>query len=376
MRYFVLLLIGLLSMPAMALTRVNLYQAEVVMNDQHDNPEVDARVRAMQQVIVKATGNEQVLSNDVINKALRQSAQYANQISFGQHNQQRTLRVAFSGPRIRALLTQAAVPFWPEDRANILVWLVTEGDYQRNIAWEHTQTPLMVQLKDYAQQRGVPLTFPIGDFDDVTGIQISDLWGGFTQPIAQASLRYQSDAILVVRAQGETIRWALYDKTAEQLLQTPATPINGQTSGEQAIATLVTMLAEHYASQSGVLVSSESSQSVLAVFKPITNARAFFTLEDSLQRLSSVAALDIVKIQGDEVTFNAHLLASEVEFLQEVLRLRQVSQGMVPIKDSSAPSSEPLQGNTPSVTSDEQQQSREVAEVERQTTPLYFSWRD
>ncbi len=376
MRYFVLLLIGLLSMPVMALTRVNLYQAEVVMNDQHDNPEVDARIRAMQQVIVKATGNEQVLSNDVINKALRQSAQYANQISFGQHNQQRTLRVAFSGPRIRALLTQAAVPFWPEDRANILVWLVTEGDYQRNIAWEHTQTRLMMELKDYAQQRGVPLTFPIGDFDDVTGIQISDLWGGFTQPIAQASLRYQSDAILVVRAQGETVRWALYDKTAEQLLQTPATPFNGQTSGEQAIDTLVTMLAEHYASQSGVLVSSESSQSVLAVFKPITNARAFFTLEESLQRLSSVAALDIVKIQGDEVTFNAHLLASEVEFLQEVLRLRQVSQGMVPIKQSSAPSSEPTQGSTPSVTSDEQQQSSEVAEAEPQTTPLYFSWRD
>ncbi|WP_217512230.1 DUF2066 domain-containing protein [Vibrio metschnikovii] len=370
MRYFVLLLMGLISLPALALTKINLYQAEVVIDEQHNDPEADARIRAMQEVIVRAAGSQDSLNNDVVSKALRQSAQYANQISYGQLNDQRTLRVAFSGPRIRALLTQAHLAFWPEDRANILVWLVEESDYERRIIWEHSQTDMVSQLKRQAEQRGLPLTFPVGDFEDVTSIQSSDLWGGFTESIATASQRYTSDAILVLRAQGSTLRWALYDQSAEQMLTSPKVPVSGQTSGEEAMNTFIDVLANHYAKKSAVLVGSESSQTLWAAFKPINNAQAFFTLEESVRRLSSVASLDIVSIRGDEVIFNVHLLASEADFAQEVLRLRQVTQRAAPKLIERK-----------NVQQDKAKDGRQLEDEPSVVTPpkrtqLYFSWQD
>lgn len=45
MRYLAVLMMGLLTFPAFALTRVNLYQAEVAVDPQQSNADAAARVR-------------------------------------------------------------------------------------------------------------------------------------------------------------------------------------------------------------------------------------------------------------------------------------------------------------------------------------------
>jgi hypothetical protein len=49
-------------------------------------------------------------------------------------------------------------------------------------------------------------------------------------------------------------------------------------------------------------------------------------LENALKRLNSVASLDILKIQNNEVTFRIHLLSTQQEFEQEVASIRQVAK--------------------------------------------------
>ncbi|MEZ9417398.1 DUF2066 domain-containing protein, partial [Vibrio sp. 10N.286.49.E1] len=51
-----------------------------------------------------------------------------------------------------------------------------------------------------------------------------------------------------------------------------------------------------------------------------------FQLENALKRLNSVASLDILKIQNNEVTFRIHLLSTQQEFEQEVESIRQVAK--------------------------------------------------
>ncbi|MBO0216816.1 DUF2066 domain-containing protein, partial [Vibrio sp. Vb2880] len=97
-------------------------------------------------------------------------------------------------------------PSCSPNRANILLCMVEERGYDRNIAWEHSESSNVAALRSAAKLRGLPITIPVGDFDDVTGVNVSDLWGGFIEPIGQASQRYPADAVLVVRAQGEQIR--------------------------------------------------------------------------------------------------------------------------------------------------------------------------
>ncbi|MCW8334513.1 DUF2066 domain-containing protein [Vibrio paucivorans] len=324
MRNIALLLLGLVTIPAHALTKVDLYRSEVVLEQEQKDADAKARIEGMKQVIVRASGDTDAINNEVIVKALNQSSQYVTQLSYGRSGESQTLQMGFSAPHIRSLLSQAQLPFWPENRANLLVWLVEDSNFDRNISWEHSGTPLLNAIKTSAEQRGLPLTLPVGDFDDISGIAVSDLWGGFVQPLSAASQRYPADAVLVVRAQGNNLRWTLYDQNPSTMQTSTKVPVTGSSSGQSAAADMVADLADYYAKKNAVVVASESSETVKAEFTMINDAADFFELENKLKALSSVASLDILKIQGSSVLFNVHLLASEEDFEQEVLRMGKV----------------------------------------------------
>ncbi|MDE1314941.1 DUF2066 domain-containing protein [Vibrio aestuarianus] len=406
MRYLAMLVMSLMTLPAYALTKVDLYHSEITIDQEQTNADDKARVKGMEQVIIRASGDKSSVNNEVIQKALRQHSQYLAQISYAQNDSQSTIKMGFSAPHIRSLLTQAQLPFWPENRANVLVWLIEESGYDRTIAWEHSDTPRMQQLKIAADNRGLPITIPVGDFDDITGVEVSDLWGGFVQPISAASERYPTDSIVVVRVQGNNVRWNLYDQQAGQMVQIPQAPVSGQASGSNAVAEMVDQLSNYYADKSSVMVSSESSSSVLGSFSNINDAVDFFTLENKLKSLSSVASLDILRIQGESIVFKVHLLATEQDFEQEVLRMGTVNKiemsnqfdvvshieqpdvvdAIAPVtSDSSLAESEVSQPDT-SVANDNQVldsqmlQETEGASTLQPTPPventLYFSWRE
>lgn len=380
MRYLAVLMMGLLTFPAFALTRVNLYQAEVAVDPQQSNADAAARVRGMEEVIVRATGSQDALKNDAVQKALRQSNQYITQISTQQEGAQSVMRLQFSAQHIRSLLSQAQLPFWPESRSNLLVWLVEEANYDRSVSWEHADTPLLNQMKARARVRGLPLTVPVGDFDDVTGVQVSDLWGGFINPISIASQRYPTDAVLVVRAQGSELRWTLFDQLANTMVSQPKTPISGQASGEQAVTEMIDEISDYYARKSAVVVSSESSQSVLAQFSPLDSAQDFFVVENKLKGLSSVASLDILKVQGTQVIFNVHLLASVEEFTNEVVRMGQAVLMEMPPEEPVSSDNRSLENSSPENSTSEMpvdlSNPNNAAAQPQPVQPktLYFSW--
>lgn len=325
MRRLALLVLGLVSLPAMALTNIELYRTEVLLDSSAENADAQARIEGMKEVIVRASGDTSAASNQVVTKALKQNSQYLTQISYGQIDGEQTIKMAFSEPHIRSLLSQAQLPVWPSDRANVLVWLVEE-QAERNIIWEHSDSELLATMKSEAEKRGLPITVPVGDFDDVTGVNVSDLWGGFVRPVGQASQRYPVDAVLVVKAQGNTLRWTLYDQKPSSIGVTRQAPVSGTNTGGDAASKLINQISDYYAKHNAVVASSESSEAVKVRFTELTDAVGFFKLENNLKKLSSVASIDIVKIQSNEVTFNVHLLSSQAEFEQEVQRKNPVTQ--------------------------------------------------
>lgn len=324
MRYLALLLIGWLSLPVYALTQVDIYRAEVAIDGEQKDGEELARQQGMQDVIVRATGSQSSLSNPVIKKAVGSSSRYISQLGYGQIDGQSSLKMLFNSGQIRSLLTQAQLPLWSPNRANILVWMVEEQGYDRTITWEHSDSTSAATLRDAAQARGLPITMPVGDFDDVTGVNVSDLWGDFVDPISQASQRYPVDAVLIVRVQGDKIRWTLYDQYPAQLSESKQSPRGGSASGANAIPAMVGGIADYYAKKSAVVVSSKSSEAIDVKVLSVSSAMDFFELENSLTKLSSVAGAEIKRIQGNQVTLTIHLLASQQAFEQEVSSIRSL----------------------------------------------------
>ncbi|ELP6757579.1 DUF2066 domain-containing protein [Vibrio vulnificus] len=326
MRYLALLMIGCLSLPAYALTQVDIYRTEVAIDSTKDKGEELARQQAMKQVIVRASGYQDSVDNPVVTKALQSSARYVSQLSYGKEGDVMTLKLLFNDAQIRSLLTQAQLPFWPTNRNNLLVWLVEEQNYDRKIVWEHSASRVSDQLKQAARDRGLPLTLPVGDFDDITGIEVSDLWGGFAKPISLASGRYPVDGVLVIRAQGNSLRWNLYDQSPGAIARSNVAPVTGSANGGDAATQLINAVADFYAKRSAVVVLGESSESVVVKFLNINNAIDFFTLEKTLTSLNSVANLDVLEIKGNELMLRVHLLASQEAFEQEATKLSKITK--------------------------------------------------
>ncbi|HDY8046526.1 TPA: DUF2066 domain-containing protein [Vibrio vulnificus] len=326
MRYLALLMIGCLSLPAYALTQVDIYRTEVAIDSTKDKGEELARQQAMKQVIVRASGYQDSVDNPVVIKALQSSARYISQLSYGKEGDVMTLKLLFNDAQIRSLLTQAQLPFWSTNRNNLLVWLVEEQNYDRKIVWEHSASNVSDQLKQAARDRGLPLTLPVGDFDDITGIEVSDLWGGFAKPISLASGRYPVDGVLVIRAQGNSLRWNLYDQSPGAIARSNVAPVTGSANGGDAATQLINAVADFYAKRSAVVVLGESSESVVVKFLNINNVIDFFTLEKTLTSLNSVANLDVLEIKGNELMLRVHLLASQEAFEQEATKLSKITK--------------------------------------------------
>ncbi|MGF1727252.1 DUF2066 domain-containing protein [Photobacterium nomapromontoriensis] len=333
-----LLFMAILALPLKAATMTNLYQAQVVLPDTDRQSEQVARKQALEQVLIKVSGQSAIVQNEVIAKALTTSSQYVSQFAYGNLNGQQTLDLSFEPSRIRNLLAQAHSTFWSEQRPSILVWLVEDASRERNIIWDQSGSTLLTDIKAAAERRGVPVLMPIGDFEDVTAISTPDLWGGFVQPIAAASLRYQPDAVLVVRVRQQdnndvALNWQLFADKPAQLNGSQVAPTEGRLSGT-AVVTINQMMdsvADQLATKYAVPLGGDAQGQLSVVVGNIKSSKDFFTLERLITRLTSVAAVNAYRIQGDSVEFSVQLLSTEAAFQRELSQDRRLSVATTPV---------------------------------------------
>jgi hypothetical protein len=330
MRYFVILFIGLLSFSSLAAIDVDLFHAEVILDKSDKEAEKNAKLTGFQRVIIKASGDRASIDNPVIKKALPHSSRYLSQISYSELLDQTALKMRFSPAQVQGLLAQASVSYWASPRTNILVWLVESTPYGRDILWEQSGKDLVKQVKLLADQRGLPMTIPVGDMDDVTSISAPDLWGGFVEPISAASQRYGTDAVLVVQinqsSNSSDVSWALYDEKPEFMLDSSLVPHTGNASGEtlQALEDMIDQVSHYYATKSALKSEALAATSLTARFVNVTDANSIFVLERGLEKLNSVASLQLQQVNGHEVVFQIHLISSVSDFENEVIRDRRI----------------------------------------------------
>jgi uncharacterized protein len=138
------------------------------------------------------------------------------------------LLVRFNSRALEQELTRLGRPIWGPERPLTLVWLAVDGPGgERAIlagddaldgasaAMTQVMTQLREELQAAADERGLPITLPLLDLEDLNAIDFTDIWGGFTDRIAAASRRYRADALLVGKARatefGVTVEWTLTD---------------------------------------------------------------------------------------------------------------------------------------------------------------------
>ena len=105
----------------------------------------------------------------------------------------------FNSSLIRELIKEAKFPVWPADRPSVLLWLSIHETSESELVRDGT--PVALELRRRALERGIELVIPIMDLQEGTTITSSSLVGRFWSDLTNASARYQAEFVAAVSSQ-------------------------------------------------------------------------------------------------------------------------------------------------------------------------------
>jgi uncharacterized protein len=222
-------------LPSGAVTLSGLYTVTVTPDPAAADQRSSAIEAAMARLLIRVTGSRNAPAEPAVRPLLASADEYLS--SYGDDRQGRAL-VGFSRGEVERALTQLGLPVWGPERPLTLLWIaVDDGAGGRALlgADEPAQfgvpaTPamneLLRRLRDelvaVADERGVPIAWPLLDSEDLSAVTPTDVWGGFDDDIVAASTRYRADAVLIGRVRpgtfGNEVDWLFVHGVDRQAL--------------------------------------------------------------------------------------------------------------------------------------------------------------
>jgi len=344
-RFFLVWALSVMSMaalsPAVAVEVSGLYEAEVPVTGQSREERVAASRTALEEVLVKVTGSAEVLQQPEIVKLLDQADQWvqryqyraappvpqappametpppepAAQIPASNDTSElipaeappppapgQLLWMAFDRETINQRLAEAGLPVWGVNRPRTLLWLAVEDNGERYLVGGDNRSDLQKIITDQARHRGLPLSLPLMDLQDQAALTVTDVWGDFSDVILNASERYQADAVLVGRvyltAPGQWEgHWTLYHRGANSSWDSTAA------AETDVVMAGVGGATEQFAKRYALTLTADAADSMTLTIDNIASLNDYAHALNYLQSLDPVAAVQIVRVEGDAVSY-------------------------------------------------------------------------
>lgn len=208
-----------------------LYQATIIVESR--NNELERRrafSEAMREVLIKVSGLTSTTNPASIRRALNNPEPFVEswktQATIQPLNPEEVvselreviaIEVSFYESEIQRLLDENNIPIWPINRPETLVWMVVENELEDRqiLGDDNLRTGTIVGvLQSVADERGLPLLFPLLDLEDQLRLNVNELWELDEMAILDASRRYQTESILALRIyhslSGEILARSLY----------------------------------------------------------------------------------------------------------------------------------------------------------------------
>jgi hypothetical protein len=265
-------------------------------------------------VLVRITGNPDIVSDPQSADLIRQSEAYVQQ--FGR-TREGFFRVGFDGEAINRALIDLGLPIWGAERPSVLLLLALDrGAGERFILSAQDEFPnpdsdaLREQLAMESELAGVPLVLPLMDAQDRSILSFNEVWGGFDQALSEAGQRYGTDAILLGRYSYDApraVRWTLYE--GDQAYRWKGLI-------DQGIRGAGDRFAIRYAVATGAALEGEVGISIAGIETLTDYGRVLSYLES----LTAVEAVSVRRVQGDQAIFGLSLRGN-LENVDQAIRL-------------------------------------------------------
>jgi uncharacterized protein len=209
----------------------DLYQATIIVESRNNEQERRrAFSEAMREVLIKVSGLTSTTNPASIRRALNNPEPFvesfrteADLLPSNPNEVTSVLRevvsieVNFYESEIQRLLDENNIPVWPVNRPETLVWMVVEEELEERqmLGDDNSSASTRINtLRSFADERGLPLLFPLLDLEDQLRLNVNKLWELDEAAILNASQRYQAESILALRIyrslSGELLARSLY----------------------------------------------------------------------------------------------------------------------------------------------------------------------
>jgi hypothetical protein len=329
-----LLILFMLLMPAVA--AANLYSGEVTVPDQSESARTDAIPDALIQVLQKLSGERDMPVSPALDEALGNAGRLIHSYRYknidrvgydGSITQEKRLVVQFMQPETDAILLRSGLPRWQQERPSVQVWVIIDDGSSRKLKpleYEYEWT----SMDDIASLRGLPLSWPDLDEEEMQLVDMRLVWGGFTDYLVERGAPADGVAIIAARREGTewALRWNLASGTQHW---------NWRTSDRQlrfALTEGIHHMTDQIASSNSIAASDHGDWVVDLSIGELNSAQDYINCLAYLQNLSIVTGVEILGANPGLVSFRLQLNAS-IQHLSEAL-----SQGTVLLRSKATSS--------------------------------------
>lgn len=391
--------LSLWAMPSYASKTLAIYNAQTLVKNQSEAERNRAARATLGEVVVRVSGQRDALTHPQIKEAISRAEHYLFGFSYRASDERiqegekslkaLTLQLEFSPAGIQQLLRSAGLPLWPAQRPQLLLWPWVKDAGGLRLALDED---LQAALRARAAYRGLPLTFAKGDIEDTLALAPERAWQFDYSALLLASLRYRSDATLVLRlAAGDALTSGIPEANyearlevlpsellSEPVLDVPAEPAiaadedtaaapvpllqTGPWQGDWQLlqgerhsafkgsdASLAALLlrvvdevADEFARQYAIWPSADGDALVYLRVEGVSQFGAYKNLQAYIHGLAMVTQMDVESVDGDGVLLalqlegDLRLLASTFE-LSRRLQLVDAAALTLALNGSAAP---------------------------------------
>jgi hypothetical protein len=323
----------LLSVNAFAVNVSDLYRITVAVDDQREESRELGVQWAFQQLLIKVSGYQEVLENSTLIEASQNALRYMQGFSYHQDDadDQIYLQAWFSKALLIPLMRRAQVPIWGENRPLLLNWLAVESKTNATTSANRAdrggrlliseQSPeWKTRLGRAFSERGLPILWPINDLEDQSALPLNQLWWLISDSIAEASVRYQADAVLAGKL----------NQSAEDIWQYEGVLIQGEqnlsilTEGDSPFAALTNVSAavgKFFADQFAIKSDLMNGRSgIRIVVKKVKKFSDYSKVLSYLQSISGVRLVEVAQVDRDSLQLYLSLEGSW-DKVQRIIRL-------------------------------------------------------
>ena len=292
-----------LPLSGMAVRIRDINIAFVNVPDQSDPAFQKALPQALEQVLIRMSGNTDVMTLPAIQNVLSQISRYIEKYSYitkieDNRNNQLLLRVAFNQQAIRQLLYNANQTIWSINRPLMMIWLSIPNGIQPQILTNDSQKPVVQIVKQVAFVRGIPIIFPMMDLEDQIYMVQPPSTLPNSQQLQEISQRYEVNSTL----SGTVIANKEYQLQGEWQLFLNETLYGWQTSGsnitevvKNGIDRAVDMIINQFAT-----LDSRGMESLVTIqVSGIKTLNDYVNVISTLKHLTLVTKISVSDINTD-----------------------------------------------------------------------------